>query len=85
MMDEGIKSWQQFSNGIDMRWGVFVAAEVHDYPCHVTKEAYGYRVCHKTQQDGHYSQTNNIVSQMWTIAYDISQCPYSLFADIWMR
>lgn len=49
MMNQGIKSWQQFAYSINMRRRVFIATEVHDYPCYITKEANGYCVCHKTQ------------------------------------
>ena len=49
MMDEGIKGWKQFSYGINMWRGIFVATEIHNYPRHVTKEANWYRVRHKTQ------------------------------------
>lgn len=85
MMNKGVESGKEFPDGIDMWWGILVAAQVNNHPGNVPQEANRYSFRNKVQKDGHDSQTDDVVAQVRPITDDIAQRPDGLFANVGVR
>ena len=82
MVDKHVESGQDLPDGLNGRRRVLVPAEVNHDPRHVAQERDRDFGVDEAEQGLDDAEPDDVVTEMRTVSYYVTQSPHSLFAHI---